>query len=337
MLWVEAVEEKLIIDLALPVSKSSFKLETWKLDVASEHAEALAPFIDALRSKAYGPSQQQKRAYVLINPHSGPGNGVKKWETVVRPMFEAARMELDVVVLSRGGEATELVQTIDIDRYDTIIACSGDGTPHEIFNGLAKRPDAKKALGKLAVSHIPCGSGNAMSCNLYGSHKPCFAALAIIKGIVTPLDLVSITQGDRRIMSFLSQSLGIVAESDLGTEHLRWMGSARFDIGLISRLFKRRVYPCDLALKVEVEEKLDIKEHYKRHASVPSLDHHSETEQSGAETEESQALPPLKYGTIQDDLPEGWELISYDKIGNFYCGNVSLSPARPSCLPVLRR
>ena len=103
---------------------------------------------------------------------------------------------------------------MDIDKYDTIIPCSGDGTPHEVFNGLAKRPDAKKALSEIVVGHIPCGSGNAMSCNLYGSHRPTHAALALIKGVVIPIDLISVTQGDAHIISFLSQSLGIVAESD---------------------------------------------------------------------------------------------------------------------------
>lgn len=319
VLWAGFSQGKFVIDYAALASKSLFKTEKLELNAGSDEGQELKSFTDSLLSKAYGSAQQKKRAYVLINPNSGPGNGTKKWETVVKPLFESARMEVDVVVLSRGGEATELVQTMDIDRYDTIVACSGDGTPHEIFNGLAKRPDAKAALAKLAVSHIPCGSGNAMACNLYGSHKPSFAALAIIKGVVTPLDLVSITQGDRRVISFLSQALGIIAESDLGTEHLRWMGSARFDVGVISRLFRRRCYPCDLAMKIEVEEKPNVKEHYRRHASVASQD----IDTNGDHQVADQGLPALKYGTVQDELPEGWELVSYDKIGNFYCGNVS--------------
>lgn len=35
------------------------------------------------------------------------------------------------------------------------------------------------------------------------------------------LDLVSITQGEKRIYSFLSAATGLSAELDLGTEHLR--------------------------------------------------------------------------------------------------------------------
>lgn len=261
---------------------------------------------------------------MLINPHAGPGGALRKWSNDVKPLFDAARMELDVVTLKRGGEATDLAEQVDIDKYDTIMACSGDGTPHEIFNGLAKRPDAARALSKIAVSHIPCGSGNAMSCNLYGSYRPAFAALAIIKGIVTPLDLVSITQGNRRLLSFLSQALGIVAESDLGTENLRWMGGSRFELGVLMRIFRRRCYPCDVAVKIEVAEKSDIKAHYKRHTSDDGGVKPLPVDVAAVEGE-NKGLPQLKYGTVQDKLPDGWELIQYDKIGNFYCGNVSLS------------
>jgi sphingosine kinase len=227
------------------------------------------------------------------------------------------------------GEAVEIAERLVIEAYDMVASCSGDGLPYEVFNGLGKRADAKRALSKIAVVHIPCGSGNAMSCNLNGTDSASMATLAIIKGIPTPLDLVSITQGDTRTLSFLSQSVGIVAESDLATEHLRWLGSARFTYGFLVRLLGKTVYPCDIAVKVAIEDKLSIKDHYKR-----ELDNHeSASERRGyknlVDDDASQSsgndegLPPLKYGTINDKLPEGWELVPYDKLGNFYCGNMA--------------
>ncbi|KND87520.1 Sphingoid long chain base kinase 5 [Tolypocladium ophioglossoides CBS 100239] len=325
ILWAEVVGSQLLIDYAAQPSKTSIKHEKWTYEIPATDNRPDRPepeaFAAALLSRAYVDAQPRKRAYVLINPNAGPGGALRKWDREVKPLFEVARMHMDVVTLTKGGEAVELAEKVDIDKYDTIMACSGDGTPHEIFNGLARRPDANRALSKIAVSHIPCGSGNAMSCNLYGSHRPVFAALAIIKGVVTPLDLVSITQGDRRLISFLSQSLGIIAESDLGTENLRWMGSRRFDFGVIIRVFRKRCYPCDLAVKVEVDQKDGVRAHYKRHASEASL--HQKAHAESRHESEGEGLPPLKYGTIQDDLPEGWELVPYDKIGNFYCGNMA--------------
>ncbi|KAM4066996.1 diacylglycerol kinase catalytic domain-containing protein [Hirsutella rhossiliensis] len=311
VLWAELAGTKVVITYAAQPSKTSITPESWTGEVhaSDDYPEDSHPesFMADLVSRAYGEARPQRRAYVLINPSSGPGGALRKWEQDVLPLLEAARMQMDVVMLTRGGEAAELAEKVDIDKYDTIMACSGDGTPHEVFNGLARRADARRALSKIAVSHIPCGSGNAMSCNLYGSHRPVFAALAIIKGVVTPLDLVSITQGDRRFVSFLSQAIGIIAESDLATEHLRWMGSARFNLGVFTRVFRRKCYPCDLAIKVEVGEKDGkdgVRAHYKRHASDASL------EKAPAPSDD-------------DELPGEWELASHDKIGTFYCGNMA--------------
>jgi sphingosine kinase len=171
-----------------------------------------------------------------------------------------------------------------------------------------------------------------MSCNLNGTDSPSLATLAIIKGIPTPLDLISITQGDTRTLSFLSQSLGIVAESDLATEHLRWMGGQRFTYGFLVRLIRKALYPCDIAIKVAIDDKPSIREHYKKeqrnHEPAGERrgykflldDDASASTSSGSDD----SLPPLRYGTVNDKLPEGWELVPYDKLGNFYCGNVGI-------------
>lgn len=47
------------------------------------------------------------------------------------------------------------------------------------------------------------------------------------------IDLLSVLQSGRRSFSFLSQSVGLMADLDLGTEHLRWMGSSRFTYGFL--------------------------------------------------------------------------------------------------------
>lgn len=307
---------------------------------AEAGGDQVAPWVDRLLDRAYGSSARRKRAWVLVNPHAGPGGAEKIWEKEVKPIFEAARMPMTVVRTTYSGEAVDLACDLNIDDYDIAIPCSGDGLPHEVFNGLAKRPDARRALSKIAVCHIPCGSGNAMSCNLYGTHRPTAAALAIVKGIPTPLDLVSVTHGDKRTISFLSQALGMIAEVDLGTEHLRWMGATRFTCGFLVLALQKKTYPCDIAVKVEIDDKEDIKKHYRQYISRTGDELFKAAELKDADAKPDSGLavgtsplhddndlglPPLKYGTSLDKLPEGWELIPYEKLGSFYCGNVSHS------------
>lgn len=47
------------------------------------------------------------------------------------------------------------------------------------------------------------------------------------------LDMFSMTQGSKRTWTYLSQAVGLMADLDLGTEHLRWMGDARFMYGFV--------------------------------------------------------------------------------------------------------
>jgi sphingosine kinase len=181
-----------------------------------------------------------------------------------------------------------------------------------------------------------------MSCNLYGTHRPSLAALAVVKGIPTPLDLVSVTQGDRRTVSFLSQALGMIADVDITTEHLRWMGTQRFTYGFLRQVLKKKVYPCDIAVQVEIENKQSIKEHYRNNAknasasasngeAIPAKsDGNAEvslpsgSRANGTGVAEDLGLPPLRYGTVNDPLPKEWELIPHEKLGSFYCGNVCI-------------
>ncbi|KAJ4300634.1 sphinganine kinase lcb4 [Collariella sp. IMI 366227] len=348
ILWAEVTPDRswLMIDYAdqtqtnyVQVRHAKLAVPNFDVEEAAGTPDLVGPWVERLLDRAYAGSARRKRAWVLVNPHAGPGGADKIWEHEVRPIFDAARMPMTVVQTTHGGQAVDLARELNIDDYDIAIPCSGDGLPHEVFNGLAQRPDARHALSKIAVCHIPCGSGNAMSCNLYGTHRPTLAALAIVKGVATPLDLVSVTHGTQRTISFLSQALGLIAVCDLGTENLRWMGANRFVYGYIKQALRRQTYPCDIAVKVEIDQKEDVRRHYRQQVVQAGTETPDNGEQQAQEHDDKQSrsptlstvvddqdslgLPPLKYGTVMDKLPEGWELIRHEKLGSFYCGNMA--------------
>lgn len=49
-----------------------------------------------------------------------------------------------------------------IDNYSIIVSCGGDGTIHEVVNGMLARKDGKK----LPVAIIPNGSGDDLASSL---------------------------------------------------------------------------------------------------------------------------------------------------------------------------
>ena len=300
--------------------------------IEKERRTMAAAWTAKLLDRAYGSSQRNKRIKVLINPRSGVGSASKWYFRDIEPIFDAARCVVDVEKTLYKGHATKIAESIDIHAFDVIACCSGDGLPHEVFNGLGLRPDAVEALLKVAIVQLPCGSGNGMSWSLNGTGSPSVSALCTIKGLVMPLDLASITQGDRRTLSFLSQAFGIVAESDLGTENLRWMGGARFAWGFLMRLLLQTVYPCNLALKVDIADKPSIKEHYRN-----ELGNRTPATSRRAASPSTQGLPPLRYGSVNDPLPSEWEMVPYDNLGSFYAGNMPYmaagAPVFPAALP----
>lgn len=259
---------------------------------------------------------------------------MKLYANDVLPIFQAAGLAIDMTITKHSGEAVDLARDLDIESHDALVCCSGDGLPYEVFNGLAKRPDARKALHKIAIAHIPCGSGNGMSCNLNGTGSASLAALAVVKGFRTPFDLISVTSGTDRIVSFLSQGVGIVAEFDLATEHLRWMGGTfRFSYGFVTRTLMSKVFPCDISFKLGMEGKYEIQKFYQDELEKMAgecAEHDNEIGDKRRGTREGveggEGLPVLKYGTVNDAMPEEWVTVPYENLSSMWSGNVRPHP-----------
>ena len=347
ILWAELSDFDLTIHHAHPVSRNVVRVAFINYSIEKTDRAQAAAWTERLLDRAYGASQRQKRIKVLVNPFGGKGSAPKWYMRDIEPILAAAHCEIDVERTQYNGHAVEIAENLDTAAWDVVACCSGDGVPHEVFNGLGKKKDAARALADVAVVQLPCGTGNAMCWNLNGTDSPSLAALCVVKGLKTPLDLVSITQGDRRTLSFLSQAVGIIAESDLGTENLRWMGSARFTFGFLVRLLGKTTYPCDLAIQLENDDKGSIKASYRRErdSAGPPSSRRSDAQQRArtqhesltAASADSLGLPPLRFGTINDPLPSSWTLTPYPRIGNFYAGNMSYmaasTPIFPCALP----
>lgn len=318
----------LTITYAQPAGKNDIDVTALQYPISEEERKTADSWVQKLLSLAYGDAQRYKRFKVLINPFGGKGTASNLYHRYAAPIFASAHCKVDVQNTSHCGHAAEICEQIDINAYDAVVSCSGDGLPYEVFNGLGKRSNAREALAKVAVAMLPCGSGNAMAWNLCGTGSVSLAALAIVKGLQTPMDLVSINQGQSRTLSFLSQSFGIVADSDLGTDNIRWMGAQRFTYGFLVRLMQRSVYPCDLAIKVVMDDKKDIKDHYTAYAQREPI-RRDPKETAG----QCAGLPELQYGTVADALPEDWEVIPGDNMGNFYAGNMAIVSKDTSFFP----
>lgn len=241
------------------------KIDKIKVDIESgpEIPPSLAQFI---LTESYGKSIIRPSILVLINPHGGQGHAKTIYKNKILPILQAARANITYFETKYHGHATEIARELDVNDYDIIVCCSGDGIPHEVINGFYLRPDkGLLAFNKIAVTQLPCGSGNALSLSTHGSKNASVATLYMLKAHKTKLDLMAITQGtgSEKItkLSFLSQCYGIIADSDIGTEHLRWLGPIRFELGVIQKVFSGAKYPCDLFVKYKYDNNSEILNH----------------------------------------------------------------------------
>lgn len=93
------------------------------------------------------------RVKIILNPASDQGRAIHEQEKIER--LAIAHSEADVVLTERRGHATELARQAVLDGYDLVVAAGGDGTVHEVLNGIMHEGKAGAMLGV-----IPIGSGN---------------------------------------------------------------------------------------------------------------------------------------------------------------------------------
>lgn len=242
------------------------------VDIAgfSDHDGDISSYI---LSHAYTNGLMKPSIYVLLNPHGGTGLARTIYDKHIEKVLRAANADITFVETTYLGHATDLMRELDVSKYDIIVCCSGDGIPFEVINGFYSRPDrGVSAFNKLAVTQLPCGSGNALSLSTHGTDNAFDATVAMLKSQRTKLDLMAVTQGTGENattrLSFLSQCYGMIADADIGTEHLRWIGSIRFELGVLQKVLLRATYPCELWIDYATDTKQQLREHYDDHLGV---------------------------------------------------------------------
>ena len=99
---------------------------------------------------------------VILNPVAGRGYGAKV-EPQLLQLLEAEGLEFDLVRTAGPWHAAELAEQAASDGFGMVVAAGGDGTTHEVVNGLmaAAEHGATSTLGA-----IPVGSGSDFASNV---------------------------------------------------------------------------------------------------------------------------------------------------------------------------
>jgi len=114
-----------------------------------------------------------RKAALLYNPHSGRRKKYRLQDVgAAAAVLSEAGVEIDVAPTRAASDAAAQVRAAIRDGFDTIIACGGDGTVHDVLQGLAGK--------NAALGIIPLGTANAMAHDLRLPLNPAAAARALL-------------------------------------------------------------------------------------------------------------------------------------------------------------
>ena len=125
--------------------------------------------------------------FVIVNPVSGRGRGGRDWPRIVE-MLDQAGISYTFNFSPARYEAIDLAESVVRMGYRKIIAVGGDGTMHEVLNGLWRQKDVP--LEQLTVGVIPVGTGNDWVRHVGIPHDYKKAIDIITKGRVYQQDII---------------------------------------------------------------------------------------------------------------------------------------------------
>lgn len=98
---------------------------------------------------------------IILNRHAGNGNAEKAW-LKIKPTLDQQQIDyhFETTKYPNHGEylASRIAQTHTADKT-VVIAIGGDGTLHQVVNGLMKTAE-RHGKDPLPVGYIPAGTGN---------------------------------------------------------------------------------------------------------------------------------------------------------------------------------
>ncbi|MBN2021427.1 MAG: diacylglycerol kinase family lipid kinase [Pirellulales bacterium] len=163
-----------------------------------------------------------RRMLAIVNPRGGRRRGLAVLDRV-RPVFRDAAVELDVRLTEHVGHAGKIARDADLDGLAGLCVVGGDGTIHEVVDGLLRRGDPVS----VPLGVIPAGSGNTLHKHL-GCADPLEAARRIVAGQTLPLDVARVSMGSDVAYCVNIVGWGSIAEINGTAEKLRALGPTRY-------------------------------------------------------------------------------------------------------------
>jgi YegS/Rv2252/BmrU family lipid kinase len=142
-----------------------------------------------------------KKTRIILNPEADTGRGAAQQQLIAD--VASRYVEAEIVLSERKGHARQLAQDAAGADYDLIVAAGGDGTIHEVVNGMMSVPGCRANLGV-----IPVGSGNDFAFALGLTPDVEAAVVRLFTGAVRRIDVARVEDENGRFV-IMDNNFGI--------------------------------------------------------------------------------------------------------------------------------
>src|SRR6267154_857627 len=97
------------------------------------------------------------RFFAIVNPAAGGGRSAKLAGPALGRLREKG-LKVDVIASTGPGHALQLAREAYDQGYRRFLAVGGDGTAHEILNGVFAE---RRTVQRIALGFLPLGTGNS--------------------------------------------------------------------------------------------------------------------------------------------------------------------------------
>lgn len=178
----------------------------------------------------------RERFFAIVNPAAGGGRSARLAGPALAGLREKG-LQVDVVASTGPGHGTALAREAYDQGYRRFIAVGGDGTAHEIVNGVFARPRKSE---RIALGFLPLGTGNSFLRD-FAKDGAQASLQAMIEKRTRPVDLLRLTHREGELYSFNLLSLGFTADvAALTNRYFKPFGHLGYLLGVFVRVVQLR-------------------------------------------------------------------------------------------------
>jgi diacylglycerol kinase (ATP) len=174
----------------------------------------------------------KNRFFAIVNPAAGGGRSAKLAGPAIARLRERG-LQVDVIASTSPGHGADLAREAYEQGYRHFVAVGGDGTAHEIINGVFAQARAKE---RVSLGFLPSGTGNSFLRD-FAKDGAQGALQALLEGRKRTIDLIRLSHAGGQIYAFNLLSVGFTADvATLANRYFKPLGTLGYLLGVFVRV-----------------------------------------------------------------------------------------------------